>query len=152
MTTLGFVLQTDGTRASVSTSRTGACGHCSERGACGVDGGGSARSEVVTAENPIGARPGDLVELHLATGTAMRLSALIWLLPLAGLVGGGALGASLHERVGLGEDAGVLIGAVVGMAAAFGLLRIADRRAAGDQALVPTIAKIVQNASCPTGG
>ncbi len=156
MTTIGFVVGTNGPHAEVSTSRTGACGACSERSACGVDGGPS-RAEIVTADNPIGARPGDLVELHLATATAMRLTALVWILPLVGLVLGAVGGATLPGALGLhigrdlGQDGAVLIGAGLGLAAAFALLRAVDRRAAGDRSLVPTIVKVVQDASCPTG-
>lgn len=151
MNTLGFILETHGTRAKVSTSRTGACGHCADRSACGVDTSGTSRAEVVTAENPLGAQPGDLVELQLATSTAMLLTALIWLLPLSGLVGGGALGAGLHDLVRLDEDIAVLVGALGGLLIAVVGLRAVDRRAAGDKRLVPTIAKIVQTASCPSG-
>lgn len=42
--------------------------------------------------NPVGARPGDLVELHLASGNFYTGAAILYLLPVVGVLLGAFLG------------------------------------------------------------
>ncbi len=148
MTTIGIVLTARDGRAEVSTSRSGACGHCSERASCGVD-ATSTRPEVVTVDNPIDAQPGDLVELTLASGTAFRLSLIIWGLPLLGLIAGAAAGVALHRPLGLSEDVATLLGVGAGLALAIAIMRRFNRNATGDERLRPSITRVVEACSAP---
>lgn len=64
-------------------------------------------------ENHFGAAIGDQVEIGLNHRTIIRLSALLYLLPLIGLLGGGAIGASMNagDLVSLGVGiTGLLVG------------------------------------------
>ena len=60
------------------------------------------------ANNPIGAVPGDWVEVELASGSAIGVAALVYLVPCVTLLGGYLVGQGL----GLGEGASVGLGAV----------------------------------------
>ena len=149
MAQIGIVLEVEGDRARVSASRTGACGACSERSSCGVGLGPGGRSDdnsLFDVANALGARPGDAVEIDLPEGTARKVSMLLWVLPLVGLLAGAVLGVKLHGRLGLGEDLAALLGAVAGLAAVFALLVRLDRRARGDVRLEPLLVRIVQRA------
>jgi sigma-E factor negative regulatory protein RseC len=103
---------------------------------------------VVTADNSFGARPGDTVELELAGRMELRLSLLIWVVPLVGLVAGAVAGMLIGGRLAVDEDLGVLAGAVAGFALAFLFLRPIDRKAARDVRLVPRVARVTARASC----
>ena len=105
-------------------------------------------AEEVTARNPVHAGPGDHVEFDLGGHTELKISLLVWVVPLIGLMAGAIAGASLHHLVSLGRDVATLIGFVVGGGLAFGLVIAIDRRARGDARLVPEILRILPTGSC----
>ena len=116
---------------------------CSEASACDL-GVHEGRADVVTVDNKVGARPGDRVELDLPGNATLKLSALVWVLPLLGLVGGAAAGAALGSRFGGSEDVAALLGAGAGIAGVFVGLRRIDRRVAGDDRIIPYIVRVVR--------
>ncbi|MBZ0266995.1 SoxR reducing system RseC family protein [bacterium] len=149
----GVVLRTDGTRAEVSTSRRGACSACSEAAACGM-GEAERCDDVVAVRNAVGARVGDTVELDLPGNAVLRLSLLVWIVPLAGLLLGAAAGTMFAAGAGMSSptagDALALVGALAGTVAAFAVLRTVDRRLGGDPSLTPLITRVVDHG--PMGG
>lgn len=142
----GVVIATRSGCAEVSTCRMGACAGCSDAGACGIS-EAERREEVVLARNAVDARPGDWVELDLPGRAVLRLAALVWLIPAAGLLIGALTGAGLG-RVGIGpdEDLVTLLGAAAGVALAWSLLRRIDRARGGDPRLTPFIVRICSRA------
>jgi len=155
MNLVGVVLDSDGDSVRVAVSPGGGCGSCSEKGACGLvliqPVGGAGITDVVEADNPVGARPGDSVELELPAGTELGVSALVWGLPILGLVGGAVVAGALgHAALGLDQDLAVLCGALLGLVLAYGLLRLVDRRAAGHRRLRPRAIRLVQAQACAT--
>ncbi len=149
MPRVGIVLAVEGDRARIATTRRGICDGCSEHSECVVGGSsGEGISEEVTARNPLHARPGDQVEFDLPGHTELKLSLLVWTVPLVGLVAGAVLGAGLHPRLALDRDAATLVGMLLGGVAAFGLVVLVDRRARGDERLVPEVVKILTADSC----
>ena len=147
MTRLGYVIETAGDRALVSTKRQGICGNCAERSSCPNDSAlDTAPPETITVLNPVKARPGDNVEIDLPGHTELKVSFLIWAVPLAGLIAGAMAGA---KWIPLGLDLATLIGAAAGLALAFSIVVVCDRRAAGSRRLVPRIIKVVNHSSCP---
>lgn len=69
----------DGT-AKVVLARQSACsGDCHKCSGCGA----VEQKMVLTANNPIGAKPGDLVTIESASGPVLRGAAILYLLPLA---------------------------------------------------------------------
>ena len=137
---VGVVVAARGTWAEVETSRRAACSGCAEARSCGVSGANESR-EIVAVRNGVGAVPGDTVELDLPASAALRLSFLVWVVPLLGLVGGAVVGAT--GSWGVDPDAATLVGALGGAALAYALLRRIDRRAATDRTLTPFIARVV---------
>ena len=150
MPRIGVILETSGDRALLSAPRRGICEGCAERGACGVDAaGGASKPETLEVLNPLGARSGDLVEFDLPGHTELRLSLVLWVLPLAGLVAGAASGAALHEVLGLSMDGATLLGAVLLGAMAFLGVMAYDRHAARDPRCMPRVQRILRRGSCP---
>lgn len=97
--------------AEVSLLRQMECGlHCD--GACQGCGQRPKEEILALASNPIGARPGDHVEVEPASRHSIAISAAVFLLPCIGLGAGYVLGQSL---LGLGEGAALLT-ALAGLA------------------------------------
>ena len=92
MTQTGIVTKLlDKGMAEVAVERVTACGHCSGCGEC-VYG----KQIYVTAENKIFAKPGERVVLESETRVIMKVTLLIYMLPVAALFLGYAVGAALH--------------------------------------------------------
>ena len=156
MSRIGTVIETRGDRALLSTSRRGICDGCSERSACSFEssGGiedayGGAASDEIEVLNPINARPGQTVEFDLPGHAELKVSLLIWAVPIVALIAGAAAGAKLLAATGLSVDLATLIGAAAGIGLGFAIVVACDRRAARTRTLVPRIKKIVNPATCP---
>jgi sigma-E factor negative regulatory protein RseC len=149
MPRLGTVIAVHGDHAQIETSRRGICDGCSDQESCAVDGvAAQGSSDRISARNPIQASIGDRVEFDLPGHTELKVSLLVWVVPLVGLTAGAIVGASVHHLIPLDRDTATLIGLVVGTALAFGVVKIFDRKARGDTNLVPEILKILPTDSC----
>lgn len=78
----------DGT-AQVACLRQSACsGDCHKCSGCGA----VEQTMIFTAQNPIGARPGDMVTVESATGPVLKAAAVLYLLPLVLFIAGYLIG------------------------------------------------------------
>jgi len=122
ITETGKVVAVDGDRAWVQTIRTSACQSCSARAGCGqralasVSGG---RANQVLVTNSSGARVGDEVLLGIDEQSLLRASLMVYGVPLLLMV---AFSIAGYQWFG-GSDLSAIIGAVVGMASGFWLVR-----------------------------
>jgi sigma-E factor negative regulatory protein RseC len=150
---IGHVLQTIGSRALISTARRGICDGCKTRSGCAFDMAPAndtlEKPEEIMAANPVDARVGDTVEFDLPGHTELKLSFIIWVVPLLGLIGGAAAGAALHEALSLSRDPATLLGALTGLILSYLLVVLLDRRTGKDPRLEPRILKIVNASDCP---
>ncbi len=147
----GQILELSGDLAQVATNRQGICADCADKTSCSA--GATATpgvAEVVTVRNPLHARPGDTVEFDLPGHSELRVSLLVWVVPLVGIILGAICGAQLHTALPLDRDLSTLLGAALGAAVAFALLIRVDKRARSDERLVPVIVRIVPSGSCPS--
>lgn len=125
--TLAYVVEThrDG-RAVVRAEKASGCGNCSTVSQC--RGGRAGGSELTPALNRAGAKVGDRVTLTVESGLILARMALLYLLPVAGLLAGAFTGTFLSANVdagGGGHAVGYgLAGFVLGFAIAIGLSRI----------------------------
>lgn len=97
--------------AEVAVERATACHHCSGCGEC-IYG----KQIVVQAENAIFAKPGERVVLESHTGTIMKATLLIYMVPVVLLFLGYAVGAMLHldqQMCVVTSAVGVAIGAMI---------------------------------------
>ena len=95
--------------AEVAVERVTACSHCSGCGEC-IYG----KQISVTAHNKIFAQPGERVVLESETKTILKVTLLIYMLPVAMLFLGYAVGAMLHldqERCVIASAVGLALGA-----------------------------------------
>ena len=103
----------DNRHAEISVPRKSACGHdCEECAGCGVTGA----AVHATADNPIGAKPGQKVVVESSTKKMLRIVALVYLTPVV-LFLAGYLATIAVESVALRYTAAAA-GFVVGILAA----------------------------------
>ena len=102
------VLRLNGTRAVIQAVDQG-CGRCHQPGGCGGYRALTAGRREFQVDNRLGAKVGDFVEVSVAEGTVVRLAGLIYLLPLAGVIGGAVLGGD-----GVAGIATAIAGGLVG--------------------------------------
>jgi positive regulator of sigma E activity len=149
MPRIGIVIETTGQSARVSAPRRGVCEGCADRSACSFESSlGEDKPEIVVVRNPIAAQPGQYVEFDLPGHAELKVSLLVWGVPLIGLITGAGVLASLHERLAMSQDSATLLGAAVGCALAFLPVVLFDRLAAGKTGYVPSILKVVNPSSC----
>ncbi len=144
MSRVGTIVRVTEEHALIETTRRGVCDGCADHAKCAVEGAvASDRIENVLARNPIEAQPGDLVEFDLSGHAELKISLVVWVVPLIGLVAGAVLGANVHGAISLGRDVATLVGTALGGALAFGLVILIDRRARGSKELTPEVLKVV---------
>ena len=103
--------------AEVICIRESACsGDCHKCSGCGA----AKQTMLLTAKNPIGAQPGDLVVVSSESKSVLQAAAVLYLLPLLLFLAGYLLGESLWQRGGLVSIACTLVGVA--------LIKVYDRR------------------------
>lgn len=139
----GIIIELAGDKALVSTHLRGVCGDCPDRPTCALETAmADSLPENVLALNPIHARPGDRVEFDLAGSVELKLSFIVWVVPLVGLIAGAVLGGLLlSDR--LGADLAALLGAAAGLAVALVPVIRYDRKLRRDPRLTPVITRLL---------
>jgi len=146
---IGVVIEELGPFAKVSTSRRGICEECTEKAGCSFDAALSGgRVEVVTVANSVGAQVGDTVEFDLPGHAELKISIVVWLTPLTGLLIGALAGSEWHQRLALSADLGTLLGAALGFLTAFIPVLGYDRLVARRNRLTPSILKKLPLPGC----
>jgi sigma-E factor negative regulatory protein RseC len=107
--------------------------------------------------NPVGAEPGDLVKVHLSSVNLFTGAAILYLLPILGLMLGAFVGVWASTAYGLTEIFGSIGGAAAGLGIGYAVVITLDRSPSIRQRIMPTITAIVtpkvaipdaQKASC----
>ena len=144
----GIVERVEPGWAWVKTKRSSACDNCESRHHCltqGVD------QMVVKAQNTIHAKEGDEVELYLSTGTKLKGTAIVYLLPVLGLFVGAFSAAPLSQTLGLNPSLGMALFTITGLVSAVFLMRYLADRMAARQSLNPLVKRVTRRArSMPT--
>ena len=139
----GVVEKSSPSKAIVRVERNEACANCQTRGACEMLSKKSMRVEVI---NDLGAKEGDRVEISVPTGSFLKLSMLVYLLPVVALIIGAYVGTLWAEAKGAeGALLPVIFGALA-MGISFLILRRFDRRAHSPSSnFQPRLTKILAN-------
>lgn len=140
-----LVLSVTGARAEVETQRVSACGNCPTQAGCGAGGsllGGlfGNRPSRLWVLNSIQAQPGERVVVGLPEQSLLRAAALLYGLPVAGLILGALAGQGvLAPWVSTGEELAAALGGLLGLIAGFLWARHVardDLRAGAHQAVI----------------
>jgi sigma-E factor negative regulatory protein RseC len=144
--TIGFVVETgsDG-RATVVAEKGQGCGSCSTASHC--HGGRAARTEKTPVFNPIGATVGDRVTLTVASGALLARMAVLYLVPVFGMLAGAFTGAFMDGGVD-GTDSGHSIAfGLAGFVLGFALSIAVSRIWSAARPVTPVITRIVNTRS-----
>jgi sigma-E factor negative regulatory protein RseC len=126
--------------AQVETDRNDACSHCSS---CRVSFG--CNSEMtIKAINRAGAGVGDLVSIHLSSGTIMKSAAILYLIPVAGLILGAFLGAGLSTRLAMSETGAIALLSLAGFILGYIITVLISRWMSAQHTLSPIITRIIR--------
>lgn len=123
---------TDGTARVVHIRESACSGDCHKCSGCGA----VKQTMYLTAQNPIGARVGDVVNIHSQSAPVLAAAALLYLLPLVLFLAGYLLGRMLWA-------AGIWTG-LAGFALAVAAAVIYDRRVLKKREAVYTITGYAQ--------
>lgn len=124
MKEIGKVIKVEEDQATIMIKRGTACGEC---GACQV--GKEKLEMVMVAENHIGARVGDEVEIDLENMNFMTAVLIAYGFPLASLIAGIFGGYYGMLALGVKDGTAQAIGAIVGLAAltaAYAIIRFKE--------------------------
>lgn len=113
---------------------------CSGCNVCKTFGEGSVQ---LVALNDVSAKPGDRVEVEIDPTQVVKHSAIVFLLPVLGLILGYFFGASYHQQVGLSEQSAGIIGSLGLMVVMFAVIVGYDRMAAKSQKIAAAIQRIL---------
>lgn len=149
MARVGHVIEKQGEFAIISTSRRGVCEGCGDKANCSFDPAlGGDKPEVVTVRDPIGTRLGDMVEFDLVGRMELKVSMIVWILPLIGLIAGALFGSQVYATISLSRDIGTLFGAIGGFILVFLGVMGYERLYLKKGTLTPVVQKKIASANC----
>ena len=99
----------DGTAQVIHIRESACSGDCHKCSGCGA----AKEAVLFTADNPIGARRGDLVKVESATGPVLKAAVVLYMMPLVLFFLGYALGAALEISGALMACLGFVLGIVL---------------------------------------
>jgi sigma-E factor negative regulatory protein RseC len=132
-------------KAAVRIQKGAQCKHCSSREGCGVSLGGDVQIDL---DNELEAKVGDCVEISLPTRSLMKLSLLVYFVPVLALILGAYIGRLVGTEVFRSDSAviSVVCGAIA-MGATFLSLRWVDRRVQVSSGYRPRMTRILFSVS-----
>lgn len=147
--TRAIIIQVDGTEAIVEAAQGGGCGQCASVNGC-ASGKLSkmfcARPRRFKVHNGIEARVGDEVQVALQDGVLLRSVSILYALPLALLMAGGFMGASMATSAA-SRDGYAALGALLGLVVGFvgtRLYTLCQPAASGVQPVITRCAEMSQ--------
>jgi sigma-E factor negative regulatory protein RseC len=140
---IGIVIKTEsGNYAHVLADRKGACGGCQSTPSGCHSCLTSAKMES-RVSNPVSAKAGDLVKIRLSSTDLLTGAAILYLLPILGLLIGAFIGVLASTAFGLAEIIGSIGGALTGLFVGYVAVITLDRSPSIRRRITPTITAIV---------
>ena len=129
--------------ARVITERTSACSSCQTKQHCH-----SCLTQAkieARALNVAGARTGDLVSVSIKTETLLKSAAVLYLLPVLGLLAGALTGPVIGKLLTLGETVSAILFGFVGFGLGFVLVILYSKKMSSQNRLSPIIKQIIMS-------
>jgi sigma-E factor negative regulatory protein RseC len=125
----------------VLTERRSACGGCQTTHGCTT----CLSSSTIKARvnNPVGACPGDVVEIQMENRAVWQGALILYGFPLMGLILGAITGATMGSEVSADENTAAVLTGLGGLLVGLGLAIVTGNSRYAKTHLVPTITKVV---------
>jgi sigma-E factor negative regulatory protein RseC len=98
---------------------------------------------VVKAQNSVGAKKGDEVELYLSSKTKLKGTAIVYLIPVLGIFVGAFSAEPLSAAFGLNPSLGMAVFTIIGLVSSVFLMRHLANRMAADRSLIPEVKRVI---------
>lgn len=142
----GIVRKLDGNMAVVETKYNAACEGCETKNSCKEN--ENAFGEV-KAINTIQAQVGDRVTVSIDSSSFLKVSFLVYIVPVLGLLGGALLGSAISRLIPISENLGGPMGGLTGFIASFLWVRHKGNKLAQQQNFTPAIVSVNANGCYP---
>jgi len=146
VTEQGVIEDVSGQKTLVRIKKSSACATCESRGSCEVVSG---KSMVVEVANDLGAGQGDHVELSVPSGSFLKLSLLVYILPVVALMAGAFAGGSLAGVLHMPLPLASVIGGFLVMGITFYALKRFDRSLRSRSEFRPRMTRILLRSGTP---
>ncbi len=142
--TKGFVTRTnENGLADFVPQEKSECGSCSSMHSCGI---GSRRKRLATGVlNKAGADVGDFVTVSIKSSKILTSIAVIYLIPVAGLLIGAITGANIYDVLAFDETTSAIIFSLTGLCLGGLLATFISRKLSANHKFTPTITKILKS-------
>ena len=136
----GVVQEILNQKAMVRIQRSASCATCDSRGTCGVMSG---KEMVIEVANDLQAKVGDQVEISMPTGTVLKLSLLIYFVPIVALLIGAIAGRAWSRYLHVQSTVASIIGGGLAVGLAFYVLKRLNRAAMIKAKYQPSMTRIL---------
>lgn len=128
--------------AQVVIDRKNACSGCGSSHSCHSC---LSNSKMTTeALNNAGAKEGDLVDVSLKSGVVLKGAAIMYLVPIAGLMAGALIGSFISGRLPIDETMSAIIFSIFGLCIGFMITAFFSKQMSAKNHLTPIITQIVK--------
>lgn len=128
--------------AKVVTLKKSACSSCGASHSCHSSPSGS--KTVTKVLNTANAREGDLVSINLSMGKVLKNAALIYLIPIAGLLLGAILGEGFNDKLAISETSAAILFSLIGLCLGFCIIIFISRFMSAKNRNAPIITHIIK--------
>ncbi len=143
----GIVQSTDSRKAHVLIQRLSCCAGCHGEAACRPS---EKKEMVVEALNDLHAREGDRVRVSVPSSSLVKVTFLVYFLPVLSLIFGAALGSHWGATWGADGTLPAIASGTTAMLLTFLALRAFDRGAQQDERYWPRITQVLRPSNSPT--
>ena len=138
----GIIQEIKRRKAIVRIQQTSACAHCRSKDSCDV----SKRDMLVEVSNDLQAKEGDYVEISVPEGTVLKLSFLVYIIPVIALLIGAFAGAAVAQPLHIDSALASVLGSGLFMGVSFIVLKRLNTNAESSGKYYPRMIRIVNSA------
>jgi sigma-E factor negative regulatory protein RseC len=137
----GIIENVHGSKATIQLKRSAACAHCESHGTCEV---ADEKNMHVVLTNELHARAGDRVEIGLPSHSLLKLSLVVYFLPVVALVVGAGLGNAWGPFFQATPTSGAIVGGGVGLLGTYFLMKWVNHGAKKRMEYRPRMTRIIR--------
>jgi sigma-E factor negative regulatory protein RseC len=149
VTEKGVIEKITSQKALVRIQKSSACATCEARAACHVH---NEREMLVEVTNDLHAKVGDYVEISVPARSLLRISLLVYLLPVLALIAGAYTGSAWADTFHIPSTLASIIGGGLAVGISFWVLKRVDRSARNNAEYYPRMRRILLSADTPQPG